>query len=251
MKELLLALAIFLNFSLRGQYFEKHEVYDGVALTPTNFTEFDGHLYYLGDQGGFFSASSLYKTNGTVGDIEVLLNEEGDEFNVLHILGAFDERIYFYGEDSDQEREVFSVGTSMDDLIQITDLNQPYDPNLFVLNAFGMREVNGTLTFAINDEQEGGVGVELWTTDGSELGAMPFLDINPNGDGFGSWLGELNDWHYFSANDGVHGTELWRTNGTPEGTSMVKDITANGTTTFFNSIEFDNRIFFAAYDITS
>ncbi len=71
----------------------------------------------------------------------------------------------------------------------------------------------------------GGLGRELWKSDGSSDGTAMVKDINPglpSSNPIGSAV--LNGKLFFTADDGTHGDELWRTDGTEVGTSMVKDI---------------------------
>jgi ELWxxDGT repeat protein len=82
----------------------------------------------------------------------------------------------------------------------------------------------------------GAGNVELWVTDGwggratlvTEIAAAA-LGSGPSnyevGTGTPLPFAVLNDFAYFSANDGVNGTELWRTDGTAGGTTRVTDFT--------------------------
>ena len=69
-----------------------------------------------------------------------------------------------------------------------------------------------------------GDGSELWVSDGTAGGTFEVADINPTGSSDPGSLAVLDDWIYFSADDGVHGRELWRTDGTAGGTSLVQDV---------------------------
>ena len=70
--------------------------------------------------------------------------------------------------------------------------------------------MGGTLFFTAND---GGNGVELWKSDGTDPGARPDLDNLTN----------VNGTLFFTADDGVHGRELWKSDGTAAGTVLVKN----------------------------
>jgi ELWxxDGT repeat protein len=71
----------------------------------------------------------------------------------------------------------------------------------------------------------GGLGRELWRSDGTALGTYRILDIRPGKRSSSpSGLVKIGDKVFFSANDGPHGTELWATDGTSAGTHLVKDI---------------------------
>jgi trimeric autotransporter adhesin len=95
------------------------------------------------------------------------------------------------------------------------------------------------LYFAAND---GVHGIELWKSDGTEVGTQMVMDINPNGN-TSSEPGDLvtaGDNVFFRASDGMYGFELWRSqfNGVGAGTTtMVKDINPFGSS---NPVYFTN-----------
>jgi ELWxxDGT repeat protein len=107
-------------------------------------------------------------------------------------------------------------GTQMvKDIRPGSDSSIPASPDIFA-------NVNGTLFFAAND---GVHGLELWKTDGTELGTTMVKDIAPAGASSSPRaLVNVNGTLFFQANDGTHGRELWKSDGTPEGTVLVKDI---------------------------
>jgi ELWxxDGT repeat protein len=82
---------------------------------------------------------------------------------------------------------------------------------------------------------DGTHGVEFWKSDGTAVGTVMVMDINPGG-------GSSVDFHltpvevgamlFFRADDGVHGDELWKSDGTPFGTQMVKNIRDAGESSY-------------------
>ena len=86
----------------------------------------------------------------------------------------------------------------------------------------GSPVLEGTFFF---NAAAGGLGRELWKSDGSPDGTTMVMDINP---GLASSnpldAAALDGQLFFTADDGVHGYELWRTDGTEAGTSIVKDV---------------------------
>ena len=103
----------------------------------------------------------------------------------------------------------------------------------------GMIEINNELTgdsspeglFPFNNRiffmaDNGLVGSELWSTDGTPGGTAMLKDIYPVGttSGFPRYFTEMGGNLYFAAMDNVNGDELWVTDGTPDGTTIVRDI---------------------------
>jgi len=91
-------------------------------------------------------------------------------------------------------------------------------------------KVNGILYFLAND---GTHGVEIWRTDGTEVGTFLVKDIYPGGrlssppgsvGTYPSALAALNGMLYFIGNDSLHGQELWRSDGTSAGTVRVSSV---------------------------
>jgi ELWxxDGT repeat protein len=75
----------------------------------------------------------------------------------------------------------------------------------------------------------GGLGRELWVTDGTAGGTRVLADVNPGtADGLADYANSfvvLGDGRaLFAANDGVHGWEIWVTDGTAGGTRLLADI---------------------------
>ena len=89
-------------------------------------------------------------------------------------------------------------------------------------------------------------GIELWFSDGTEVGTRMVKDINRGGGGSGpSSLTMVSDRLFLSANDGLHGWELWTSDGTETGTFMVVDLLpGQGGSGPDNLTDFNGTLFF-------
>ena len=66
---------------------------------------------------------------------------------------------------------------------------------------------------------------QLWVSDGTEAGTLPFQEIFPsNLYSLPSYFTVFNDKLYFQVDDAIHGNDLWVTDGSKSGTQLVKDI---------------------------
>lgn len=107
---------------------------------------------------------------------------------------------------------------------------------------------------------------ELWYTDGSQAGTQLLKDIRPGtyeeytNDGtlevrYGSFpenLTVVNDWLFFTADDGVHGRELWKTGGAESNTALVADLNPGAASAEAASlVDLNGVLFFTAQDGTN
>jgi len=114
-----------------------------------------------------------------------------------------------------------------------------------------LTDVNGTLFFSADDGiQGGGVGGELWKSDGTEAGTVLVKDINPGRrDSDPLFLTNVNGMLFFGAIDGIHGHELWQSDGTQAGTVLVKDIRPGPENSQLGSLtNVNGTLFFTARD---
>ena len=94
-------------------------------------------------------------------------------------------------------------------------------------------------------------GNELWRSDGTAVGTMQFLEINPGMNSSSPrWLTPAGATLFFSADDSSHGVELWKTGGTPETTTLVKDIQTgtNGSYPQYLTADGNGGVYFSASD---
>ena len=109
--------------------------------------------------------------------------------------------------------------------------------------------MNNKLYFSASSDAE---GLELWVSDGTEIGTTIVKDINPSGGSSISNMININNMLYFSANNGTDGSELWKSDGTTAGTIMIKDINLTSINPFFGPAGFTlfkGLIYFGAYDV--
>lgn len=99
---------------------------------------------------------------------------------------------------------------------------------------------------------EAGLGIELWTTDGTAAGTIRLTDLIPGPRSIGSVYGAVlsTDELVCSLNDFVHGSEPWISDGSPTGTRLLADLEVNRTADSNPSqfVEMGGAIYFAASD---
>ncbi len=94
------------------------------------------------------------------------------------------------------------------------------------------------------------IGNELWIFDINTGLLSPLKDINPGQNSSNpTVLLVVDDWLYFTADDGMHGNELWMTDGTEGGTMIVDDMTeGEGSTTVRHLTYFGDTFYFESSD---
>jgi ELWxxDGT repeat protein len=118
--------------------------------------------------------------------------------------------------------------------------------NLYTLNGVALDEQAILSTGNVYDR-------ELWTSDGTDDGTSELADIHFEDSSQSSSnpasLTKVNDWVFFSADDGVHGIELWKTDGTAAGTQLVIDINPGvASSSPTNLVDIDGVLYFSATD---
>ncbi len=114
-------------------------------------------------------------------------------------------------------------------------------------NVNGLTCVGDQVYFSATD---GELGVELWSTDGTEAGTVLVKDINAGaGHGSPSNFMLFNDQLHFTAMDGVNGLQLWRTDGTESGTQAILNVAdVDGLIEWAEFAVLGDRIFFRGRD---
>ena len=108
--------------------------------------------------------------------------------------------------------------------------------------------VGNTIYFAADN---GINGLELWKSDGTDVGTVMVKDINSEGtyDSYPYGLTAVGNTLYFRADDGTNGSELWKSDGSSVGTLIVKDINPGAVgSSPMELISFDDDLYFMAND---
>lgn len=148
--------------------------------------------------------------------------------------------LYFNASVSFQQRLYKTSGTGATLVSDLNGNGVGYVPKpLFVLN--------NKLLFHASTQAH---GMELFITDGTEVGTEILLDIYPGPNGSSvsdnpDFYAELNGELYFWAREASGPTSLWKTNGTSSGTVKVIDPPFAGGGT--PMVTYNGRIYFLAY----
>jgi ELWxxDGT repeat protein len=220
----------------------------------------NGQLVFIGNSST--TGVELFITDGTNGGTMLLkdisLGTSGSDPGDFALLNGF---IYFSAVTANEGRELWktngtSAGTSiLKDIVNgVGSSNQLNQYNLFSNGSY--------LLFAA---QANGSGMELWKSDGTDVGTSLLFNINTGNGGADSSnpanFYAINNTVVFTATDATHGNEFWRTDGTSLGTFLLKDVYAgtNSSTSFeafpgfllpyFSGFHtFNNKIYFQAND---
>jgi len=203
----------------------------------------------------YFTANSwnkgeeLWRSDGTEeGTFLVKDMYGGSQESQPRILGSFNNYVFFAANKNSYNYELWKTDG--------TEEGTEVFPDVFVNVKWQSGIIPGKPTAGVQMKDAfyfvastpGGMGYELWRTDGTIDGTSMVKDIEtgPNSSG-PDQLVVLNDTLYFAATTQEHGRELWKSDGTYENTRMVGDIIPNGESS--NPIELmtiGNRLYFVA-----
>jgi ELWxxDGT repeat protein len=171
-----------------------------------------GHLDFVDNliaargQAFFAADGDLWKSNGSVAGTQRL----GAAASSTHAFTNVEGAVFFVGEGGIWKSDGTIAGTHHvgDAEPYSNPFCNPHGPCGFVHRNYDPVGVGEQLFFPADG---GGLGVELWQTDGSEDGVGVWGDLRPGPEGSKpADLTRVGGSLYFTANDGTHGRELWR-----------------------------------------
>lgn len=203
---------------------------DGFARI-SDFTEFNGYLYFQAVGKGFSGTTQLWRTDGD----ETKLFADLDNPTAFTELNGY---LYFQAGAGDfRNKQLWRTDGVETELVS--------DILFSSIQVQPFTELKGFLYFSAEGRGDP-TGLELWRTNGVET--MLVADINPGSSGSDPIaFTPFGDYLYFAANDGTLGVEVWRTDGAE--TALVADINpGKGSSSPFQFTELAGYLYFRAND---
>jgi uncharacterized repeat protein (TIGR01451 family) len=198
-------------------------VTDGTGVSQiANGLMDDLSLTAFGDHALFTSTweATLRISDGTpAGTVVVPGATESNGFGAIAAAG---DRFFFVAKNGYPEAELWVKEAAS----PLPSRVSPAYPDPAAFKSIGpVRQVSDLSRNVLLAADDGVIGEELWTSDGTAAGLKLVADIRPGPASSGiADLTRGRDKTFFTADDGVHGRELWVTDGTAAGTHLVRDI---------------------------
>ncbi len=213
-------------------------------------SDIEGFLFEVGSTIVFMAddgehGMELWTTDGTEAGTAMLIDIYSGESNGIGLSTSYgahvmNDILFFQGRNEEFGTELWRTDGTAEGTYMVKNiryLSADSRPNSFL-------EFNNLLFFT-GDEGwiQGGLGTELYVTDGTEEGTVIVKDIDPGSDSSTPrGLTHAGDFFYFITDDGL-GAALWKSNGTEAGTTQVKggfgfisaNMVAAGSNLFFNA----------------
>jgi ELWxxDGT repeat protein len=190
------------------------------ARHVTEFTEFDGRVYFAGvdEEHGV----EPWSTDGTAAGtwlVEDVNAGPGD--SLPREFTEVGDALFFTATDVAHGMELWKTGGSAATTALVKDI-APGEADSTPTALTALREA---LYFRADD---GVHGREVWRSGGSAASTTLLKDIKPGPDGSSpgeyALMGAVAGRVYFVADDGEHGVEYWASDGTPGGTHLIADV---------------------------
>ncbi|HUT23892.1 MAG TPA: hypothetical protein VM492_06090 [Sumerlaeia bacterium] len=208
-------------------------------------TAFDGALYF--STLDLLGSNKFWTTDGTPAGTTVVVEK------LAILMANVGGSLYFGTEEGELYR---SDGTTSGTTL-VKDIRPGGDPDYDLVPGY-FTEADGGIFFLAGTDA---TGLELWKTDGTEVGTALVKEIHAGSDSpfdvpySEPFLAASDGLLFLLADDGINGVELWRSDGTAGGTFMAKNIGAGAlplipspTTTAFLGVGLGSLLFPAKDD---
>jgi ELWxxDGT repeat protein len=213
---------------------------------PSEFTYFNGRVYFKSNRLVSYYSSDIYSTDGTeqgTKKVKTLIPPTYYDYGPTPFT-VFKDNIYFVSEDSFRTLELWQSNGTEAGTFQITNINYSMDD--IPRSSTATSELMYFMTFP------SWYDMKLWITDGTEFGTKEIYQTNGIPMYTSMYPGMiklgLDNGIFFTAS-GIDGLELWISNGTTAGTCQLMDIMPgyNGSDVKFLTY-YKNAVYFAAND---
>ena len=251
MRTITFILFFLITFLANAQYqFEQvADIWTGTNnSSPRDFVEYNGEIYFRAMNQ---YQEELYKSNGLVGNIQMVKNINGGASSVPKPLFVFNNLLFFKATTTAEGEELWVTDGTESGTIMLKDIwlgnasSQVFETPS-PLNQYFIK--NGELYFTARDQP---AAFSLWKTDGTPTGTVKVFD--PIGFVFGDNFTEFNGkWYFTGKNTDGMNPELYVTDGTEAGTNLFAEInpsTSNTLAAGSNPRHFqvyDGYLYFAA-----
>jgi ELWxxDGT repeat protein len=199
-----------------------------LSSDPSRLTNVNGTLFFSAVDGTH--GVELWKSDGTeagtvmVKDISPSSTSSGPRY-LTNVNGV----LFFNAWEETCGRELWKSDGTGAGTVMVKDINPGLGPSMSEDQSWSFVSMNGMLFFTADNAIH---GVELWVSDGTEIGTVMVDDLleGPSGS-YPEELTNVNGTLFFAVSDGEsnYGVELWKSDGTALGTVMVKDIHPSST----------------------
>jgi ELWxxDGT repeat protein len=206
-----------------------------VGSGASRFLFRDNETYFYANDPA--SNYGIWQTDGTEGAASLVVP------NVFptEVLGKIGTEFYFFNNDGVNGTELWKTDFTEGGTMMVKDINagsassypgSSNDRNSLI--------INDKLFFSANTATS---GVELWVSDGTEVGTVMVKDIRSGatGSSLGGFVAGTSSLYFF-ADDGTNGKELWTSDGTDMGTYLVKNLVTGASGQSVNSGHFQGAV---------
>ncbi|BCY28963.1 T9SS type A sorting domain-containing protein [Flavobacterium okayamense] len=251
MRTITFILFFLITFLANAQYqFEQvADIWTGTNnSSPRDFVEYNDEIYFRATNQ---YQTELYKSNGSVGNIQLVKNINGGASSVPTPLFVFNNLLFFKATTTAEGEELWITDGTELGTIMLKDIwlgnasSQVFEtPN--PLKQYFIK--NSELYFTARDQP---AAFSLWKTDGTSTGTVKVFD--PVGFVFGNEFIEFNGkWYFTGRNTDAMNPELYVTDGTEAGTNLFAEINPNTSNTLAAGSNprhfqvYDGYLYFAA-----
>jgi ELWxxDGT repeat protein len=217
------------------------------GIAPTEMVKIDSTVFFVNNDVG---GNELWKSDGTSeGTVMVKdINGDGDSdpLYLTNVCGI----LFFSANDGTNGTELWRSDGTSEGTVMVKDINDgasssPANLTLVILPITSINPfVDCQLFFSADD---GTNGIELWQSDGTDLGTTMVKNIYPDSDNSSSPhnLIDVNGTLYFVATDDGADVSIWKSDGTVDGT-IRQDNIHSGNDTVSNLTNVNGTLFFTA-----
>jgi ELWxxDGT repeat protein len=248
------ALTVFsttLYFFVAGGLWRSDGTSAGTSLISSLPVDWTAKLAVVDTTLVFIAAGGLWRSDGTPSGTWLITSLPSSSTpSSPRLLANANGMLFFMAGDDATGDELWRSDGTVAGTMLVAEIN-PGPASPFHSLAWDARlpYINGALFLPADD---GKVGTELWSSDGSAQGTRLVKDLAgaSGGSSMPTRLTRLGDRLFFIADDGVHGRELWTSDGESLDTRLFKDIYPGPKSAFVDDtlIDLNGALYFTAND---